>query len=72
MRCIAEYYGIDISETIAIGDSIINDTPMIEAAGLGVAMKNSNKALFSKAKTSTEKDNNEDGVGVFLRRLFGL
>jgi Cof subfamily protein (haloacid dehalogenase superfamily) len=72
MRSIAECYGVDLSDTIAIGDSTINDTPMIEEAGCGVAMKNSSKALFSKAKTSTEKDNNEDGVGVFLRRLFGL
>ena len=72
MRSIAEGYGIDLSETIAIGDSTLNDTPMIEAAGCGVAMKNSDNALFSKAKTYTEKDNNEDGVGVFLRRLFGL
>jgi len=69
---IAAYYGVDISETIAIGDSIINDTPMIEVAGYGIAMKNSNKTLQSKSNSVTEKDNNEDGVGVFLRSLFGL
>ena len=39
LRALAEKLGIDISETIAVGDST-NDGPMIEAAGLGLATKN--------------------------------
>jgi len=72
LRRIAEYYNVDLSRTVAIGDSIINDGPMIEAAGYGVAMKNSHNAIIDKAKYVTEKDNNEDGVGKFLCDLFGL
>ena len=69
---IIEYYGIDVSQTIAIGDSIINDGPMIEAAGLGVAMKNAHEKILDKADKITAKDNNNDGVGDFLRSFFGL
>ena len=60
------------SETIAFGDSMINDGPMIEAAGCGVVMKNAHNSLIEKAQYVTEKDNNEDGVGSFLRGLFRL
>lgn len=72
LTSIAEYFGVDVSKTIAIGDGLWNDAPMIEAAGFGVAMKNAHKEIISKAQYVTEKDNNEDGVGDFLRRLFGL
>lgn len=36
---IANYYNIDISQTMAIGDSY-NDIPMLKMAGVGVAMEN--------------------------------
>ena len=39
LRALAEHLGIDISETISVGDST-NDGPMIEAAGLGLATEN--------------------------------
>ena len=35
----ADLYGVDIADTVAIGDSE-NDTEMIETAGVGVAMGN--------------------------------
>lgn len=72
LRHIAEYFGVDISQTMAIGDSIINDGPMIEAAGCGVAMKNAGKLIIDKANLVTAKDNNNDGIGEFLRNYFGL
>jgi len=69
LRSIAEYYDVDLSKTLAFGDDVLNDRPMIEEAGCGVAMKNANKALVDRAKYVTKKDNNEDGVGDFLRSM---
>ena len=64
--------GVDISKTVAVGDGLWNDGPMIEAAGCGVAMKNAHKEIISKADPVTEKNNNEDGLGNYLRGLFGI
>ncbi len=72
LRSIASYYGVDISKTVAIGDGLWNDGPMIEAAGCGVAMKNAHQEIISKADHVTEKNNNEDGLGNYLRGLFGI
>jgi Cof subfamily protein (haloacid dehalogenase superfamily) len=72
LRSIAAYFGVDLSKTVAVGDGLWNDGPMIEAAGWGVAMKNAHKEIIHKADYVTEKDNNEDGLGNFLRGLFGL
>ena len=58
-------------KNITIGDCVINDGPMIEAAGCGVAMNNANEEIMKKVDYVTEKDNNDDGVGDFLRSLFG-
>ena len=41
---LAEYYNIPIESVIAVGDSL-NDLPMLEAAGLGLAVKNAETAL---------------------------
>jgi Cof subfamily protein (haloacid dehalogenase superfamily) len=37
LRAVAEYLGVAIEETLGLGD-MINDQPLIEAAGIGVAM----------------------------------
>ena len=44
LRALAERLGVDISETIAVGDSN-NDATMIEAAGLGLAVENALPSL---------------------------
>jgi hydroxymethylpyrimidine pyrophosphatase-like HAD family hydrolase len=36
---LAKYYGVTLEKTIAVGDQL-NDIPMIEKAGLGIAVKN--------------------------------
>ena len=72
LKSIAAHYGVDLSKTMAVGDGLWNDGPMIEAAGWGVAMKNAHKEIIRKADHVTEKDNNEDGLGNYLRGLFGL
>ncbi|MFS1514487.1 Cof-type HAD-IIB family hydrolase [Chengkuizengella sp. SCS-71B] len=60
LQFLAQHYGCDISEVIAIGDSW-NDHEMLEVAGLGVAMNNAVPALKEIANYITHS-NNEDGV----------
>lgn len=67
LRFLAEYYGIPMEETIAIGDAW-NDREMIEAAGLGVAMANAVSGLKELADYVTFS-NNEDGVKHVLEKF---
>lgn len=60
MEKLGEYYGIERSEMIAVGDGY-NDLSMIEYAGLGVAMANSPDEVKEKADYIT-LSNEEDGV----------
>ncbi len=57
---LADHFGCDLKETIAVGDSW-NDHEMLEAAGLGVAMGNAIEPLKAIADYVT-LGNNEDGV----------
>lgn len=68
MGIIAEKYGIDIGETIAIGDGE-NDISMIEAAGLGVAMENALEIVKRNADYIT-LSNIEDGVSHVIRKYW--
>ena len=63
---IAAHYGVDISETIAFGDSF-NDIPMIKAAGLGVAMGNARPEVKAVADVVAET-NNADGVARIIEK----
>ena len=67
IRFLAEYLNIPIENTIAVGDAE-NDIPMIQAAGLGVAMKNATDEIKQHADYITELDNNEGGVGEVIRK----
>jgi HAD superfamily hydrolase (TIGR01484 family) len=69
LECLAAHYGVALPRTVAIGDDPWVDGPMIELAGCGIAMKNAPPALHALADCITEADNNEDGVGIFLRSL---
>ncbi|WP_036643302.1 Cof-type HAD-IIB family hydrolase, partial [Paenibacillus durus] len=60
LEFLADYFGCELSETIAVGDSW-NDHEMLETAGLGVAMGNAIPALKEIANYITAS-NNEDGV----------
>lgn len=64
---VADYLGIPMSETMAFGDAM-NDIPMIEAAGMGVAMGNAYDVVKEKADFVT-LTNNEDGVAAALEKL---
>ncbi len=70
LRTICNALGIGLEETIAIGDQEL-DIPMIEAAGLGIAMGNAIPKLKEKADFVT-KTNNEAGVAYALEQYLNL
>ncbi|MDB5053947.1 MAG: Cof-like hydrolase [Bacilli bacterium] len=63
---VCKLLGIDMSEVIAMGDSM-NDIKMIRAAGLGVAMGNAQVELKQAADLVTVS-NDEDGVAQIIRQ----
>lgn len=63
---ICKEFGIDRQNIIAIGDHEL-DIPMIEVAGIGIAVGNAVKVLKEKADFVT-KTNNEAGVAWALRQ----
>ena len=69
MEKLGEYYGIDKSEMIAVGDQT-NDLPMIEYAGLGVAMGNAVDAVKAVAGYITDTNEN-DGVAKVIEKFIG-
>ena len=64
---VGQYYGIDKSEMIALGD-LTNDLPMIEYAGLGVAMANAVDSVKAVADYITDS-NDEDGVAKVIEKF---
>lgn len=69
IRAALERYGLCADEIIAFGDGE-NDIPMLEIAGIGVAMGNANQLVQNAADYIT-KSVYEDGVSSALRH-FGL
>ena len=67
MEKLGLYYGIDKSSMIAVGDQI-NDLPMIEYAGLGVAMGNAVETVKNAADYITDTNNN-DGVAKVIEKF---
>ncbi len=68
LRYLADLYDIPIANTISAGDAE-NDLPMIQAAGIGCAMKNADERLKEQADYVTEHDNNHGGVAELLNRF---
>ena len=63
---LSEHYAIPIEKTIAVGDQF-NDLPMIETAGVGIAVKNADKRLKDKA-ISFEYTNEEDAIAKIIEK----
>jgi len=61
LEALADAYGIDMSEVAAFGDAN-NDIPMLEKAGLGVAMFNAPDPVKKAASRVSPWTNDEDGV----------
>lgn len=68
LRRLAEILGIDISETIAVGDNY-NDMPMLMAAGLSVAAGNAVEDVKKACDVVTESDNNEGVIAEVIERF---
>ena len=67
LREVCRLLGIDMSQVVAMGDSL-NDMTMIREAGLGVAMGNAQDAV--KAEADYVTDSNEDhGVALAIREM---
>lgn len=67
VKILAQMYGIDREEIIAIGDNE-NDMSMIEYAGLGIAMGNAEESLKNVADYITG-DYQEDGVAEAIEKF---
>lgn len=70
METLGQYYGINTAEMIAVGDGL-NDLPMIEYAGLGVAMGNAHPLVKEKADYIT-LSNDDDGVAHVLDKYINI
>lgn len=57
-----------VANAVAAGDEE-NDISMIEAAGVGVAMRNGNPVLQRRADYITQNDNNQDGVAEIIDKF---
>lgn len=64
---VARRHGIEPQEIIAIGDDM-NDVPMLQNAGLGVAMGNARPEAMAAAK-KVIRPNTEEGLAEFLEEL---
>ena len=67
IRDICKVLHIDPSQVISFGDAA-NDIPMLETAGMGVAMGNAQEAVKAAADMVT-LSNNEDGIAAALAKL---
>lgn len=66
LKFVAEYYGVNRQEIIAVGDAEI-DIPMLEYAGLGVAMANAT-LITKQAADAICPSNNEGGVADVIQK----
>jgi Cof subfamily protein (haloacid dehalogenase superfamily) len=69
LKLVAGHYGVPMRQVLAIGDAA-NDVPMLQAAGIGVAMNNAHLAVKSAADW-VAPSNNDHGVHATLVR-YGL
>ncbi len=65
---LADYLNIPLSQTIAVGDNE-NDIPMIQAAGLGIAVKNAIKSALDAADYITENTNDNNAIAEVIDKF---
>ncbi len=63
---LAKRYGVDLKDTIAVGDQL-NDLSMLKTAGLGLAVKNADE-MVKKQTTVFPFTNDEDAVAKIIER----
>ena len=65
---LAEKLGVDIADTIAIGDNF-NDLAMIKAAGLGVGVANSNEGIKPFCDYICSRNHNESAIAEVINKF---
>ncbi|MEF9968059.1 MAG: HAD hydrolase family protein, partial [Longicatena sp.] len=65
---LADYLGIDIKDTMAIGDNH-NDAAMLREAGLSVAVANAVEDIKNICDYVTNANNNEGGVAEAIEKF---
>lgn len=68
LRFLCSYCNIPVENSVAAGDEE-NDIPMIEAAGIGVAMANAKESVKKAADFVTVNDNNHGGMKEIIERF---
>lgn len=68
LRVLAERYGIAAERVVAVGDAD-NDLPMLERAGLAIAMQNSMPRVLARARRVIG-NNNSDTIAELVEELF--
>ncbi|MBE5746742.1 MAG: HAD family phosphatase [Clostridiales bacterium] len=68
VETLAKTYGIPLEKTIGIGDQT-NDLPMIQTAGLGVAVKNADDGLKAEADYVCDLTHEEDAVAYIIEKF---
>ena len=63
---LANYYNVPLEKTIGVGDQW-NDLPMIEKAGLGIAVQNADSKLKEKAVVC-ERTNEESAIATIIEK----
>lgn len=67
MQRLAEALSVSAEQTVAVGDGL-NDIPMLEFAGLGIAMGNASSEVKAIAD-EVVGDNDSDGVATAIERF---
>ncbi len=65
---LANYYGVPVEKTVAVGDEL-NDLSMIERAGVGVAVKNAVATLKERADYVCEYTNEESAIAKIIDKF---
>ena len=68
LRSLAEILGIDVKDTIAVGDNY-NDISMLKTAGLSIAVSNAVDDAKKAAHYVTEADNNKGAVAELIEKF---
>ena len=69
LKALTKHLGIKKDEVLVFGDWY-NDRDLFDFGGFNVALNNAVPELKAKAHYITEKSNDEDGVGDFLKLLY--